>query len=153
MFDAFGNSIAILLELGDASFRENQIMYAEELRKSLKLQLLPAFWKPIFQNDEDWKLLELNCKYEFRNYPYEFHNGGTWQMVNGFYGMAISEKLPDALEEIIAAIEMLNVKEEYGFYENFNTKKGTPNGVKLCTWSAAGQVLATQYSKGKRLLI
>lgn len=153
MFDGFGNSIAILLELGDASFRGNQIMYAEELRKSLKLQLLPAFWKPIFQNDEDWKLLEHNCKYEFRNYPYEFHNGGTWQMVNGFYGMAISEKLPDALEEIIAAIEMLNVKEDYGFYENFNTKKGTPNGVKLCTWSAAGQVLATQYSKGKRLLI
>lgn len=152
MFDAFGNSIALLLELGDDTFRTNQIIYMEKLRKSLKLKLLPAFWDPIFPEDEQWKLLENNCKYEFRNIPYEFHNGGTWQMVNGFYSMSISEEKPDVAEEIIAGIEMLNSEEGYGFYENFNTQTGAATGVKYCTWSAAGQIIATQSNNGKTFL-
>ncbi|GER59504.1 hypothetical protein ULMA_16120 [Patiriisocius marinus] len=152
MFDAFGNSIALLLKLGDDTFRKNQILYMEELRKSLKLQLLPAFWDPIFPEDQQWKLLENNCKYQFRNIPYEFHNGGTWQMVNGFYGMSITKDMPDVAEEIIAGIEMLNSEEDFGFYENFNTQTGAATGVKFCTWSAAGQIIATQSNKGKTFL-
>lgn len=153
MFDAFGNSLALLLKLGDKKQHDALISHCEELRKELKLQLLPAFWPPITPEDEDWRLLENNCKYEFRNFPFEFHNGGTWQMVNGFYGIAAYHHNAEISEEILANIESLNSEENYGFYENFNTETIAVNGVEKCTWSAAGQILVAQYLNGKKLLV
>ncbi|MFK7747633.1 MAG: fructofuranosidase/invertase [Kordia sp.] len=154
MFDAFANSIAQLLQLGDAVFQKSVTSYSEELRESLPLNLLPAFWKPIKKEDDDWKLLVNNCKYEFRNFPYEFHNGGTWQMVNGFYGMSlVSQNYIENPQSVLKAIQQLNAKENYGFYENFNTKTQKAIGVPQCTWSAAGELLLEQYINGKRLLV
>lgn len=152
MFDAFGNSLAILLKL-DTAFNNTVINYSERLRKSLSLQLLPAFWEVITKEDNDWRLLEQNNKYEFRNHPYEFHNGGTWQMVNGFYAAAISDVNVSASEDVLKYISKLNEVKNYAFYENFNSKTGGANGVPNCTWSAAGEIIATQFIKGKRLLV
>ncbi|AXG70699.1 alkaline and neutral invertase [Kordia sp. SMS9] len=154
MFDAFGNSIAQLLKLGDSTFQKRLTNYTETLRESLPLQLLPAFWKPIKEADDDWKLLVNNCKYEFRNHPYEFHNGGTWQMINGFYGMSlVSQNYVENPKHVLKAIQRLNAEENDGFYENFNTKTGKAIGVPQCTWSAAGELLLEQYINGKRLLV
>lgn len=154
MFDAFANSIAQLLQLGDSSFQKRLTSYSEELRESLPLNLLPAFWKPIHEGDDDWKLLVNNCKYEFRNFPYEFHNGGTWQMVNGFYGMSlVSQNHSENSQHVLKAIKDLNAKENYGFYENFNTKTQQAIGVPQCAWSAAGELLLEQYINGKILLV
>lgn len=152
MYDAFANSFAILLGL-NTDFNEEVIGYSEKLRKSLPLQLLPAFWPPITPEDTEWDLLTDNCKYEFRNHPYEFHNGGTWQMVNGFYAASITEKYPEKAKEVLESLSDLNSLENYAFYENYNSKSQQPNGVPFCTWSAAGEVIATQYLKGKRFLI
>lgn len=153
MFDAFGNSIALLLNLGETEFIQKIISYSENLRGSLPLQLLPAFWGPIHEGYQDWETLLNNCKYEFRNYPYQFHNGGTWQMVNGFYGMAMAEKNIDISKEILKHIKTLNKVEDYSFYENFDSKTKMPNGVPLCTWSAAGEILLENYINGKKLLV
>lgn len=152
MYDAFANSLAVLLNL-DEEFNTQVIAYSENLRKSLPLQLLPAFWKVITKGSVNWKFLEQNNKYDFRNYPYEFHNGGTWQMVNGFYAASICNKNPPAAKEVLQYISKLNELENFSFYENFNSKTGKPNGVPNCTWSAAGEIIATQFLKGKKLLI
>ena len=153
MFDALGNSLALLLDLGNKQFQTSLIKYSENLRKGLKMQLLPAFWEPILEGSSNWKLLKDNCKYEFRNHPYEFHNGGTWQMVNGFYGIAVLDKDATISAEILQHIEALNKAEDYGFYENFNTETAKAIGVQHCTWSAAGQIIVTQFINGKRFLI
>lgn len=152
MFDALGNSIALLINLGSNEFQEKLINYSENLRGSLRLKLLPAFWEPITENHEDWKLLENNCKYEFRNIPYEFHNGGTWQMVNGFYGMSLVKNHTEKAKDVLRQIKKINSVEKFKFYENFNSKTGNPTGVEYCTWSAAGEVALQQYISGKRLL-
>jgi hypothetical protein len=153
MFDALGNSIALLLGLGNKNDQADLILYCEELRNELPLQLLPAFWKPIKKGDKDWELLLHNCKYEFRNHAYEFHNGGTWQMVNGFYGMALAASQQDSAQDVLKNICSLNAREDYGYYENFNSKTSKAIGVKHCTWSAAGELLVIEYLNGKRLLI
>lgn len=153
MFDAFGNSIALLIGLGDTDFQEEIIKYSEKLRASLPLKLLPAFWEPITKEHEDWKLLENNCKYEFRNVPFEFHNGGTWQMVNGFYGMSLVENHIEKATNVLSHIKKLNALKEFGFYENFNSKTSQPTGVENCAWSAAGEIALQQYVNGKRLLV
>lgn len=152
MFDALGNSIAMLLGLGQVRFRESVTTYTEQLREKLPLKLLPAFWEPIEEGDRDWELLKHNCKYEFRNHAYEFHNGGTWQMVNGFYGMALTATNDKAARDVLKQINTLNRAENNGYYENFNTQTLKAIGIKYCTWSAAGSILLQEYINGKKLL-
>ena len=144
-FDAFANSLAVLLNIGSKEFQSKMISHAENIQKSTSLQLLPAFWPPIQETDLDWNLLKNNCKYEFRNYPNEFHNGGSWPMVNGFYGLALlqSGKINEA-QNLLQAIDKANAIEDFGFYENFNTALALPNGVKYCAWSAAAAVILHQ---------
>ncbi len=152
MFDGFANSLALLLEIGDVDVKKRTLDHSEKLRQSLPLKLLPAFWEPIEKGTADWKLLSNNCKYEFRNYPFEFHNGGTWQIVNAFYGIGAYTMNKTISLEVLKQIKELNSKEGFSFFENFNSKTGKPNGVQFCTWSAAGEILLTQYINGKKLL-
>jgi GH15 family glucan-1,4-alpha-glucosidase len=144
-FDAFANSLVLLLNVGSKEFQNKILNYSVSLAAETNLGLLPAFWKPIFENEEHWNLLKNNCKYEFRNYPYEFHNGGSWPMVNGFFGLALiakseTKKAATILDKINAA----NGINAFSFYENFNTKTSSPNGVSFCAWSAAATVLVHQ---------
>jgi GH15 family glucan-1,4-alpha-glucosidase len=144
-FDAFANSLAVLLNIGTEAMQNSIVSYASNLASETKLGLVPAFWPPIFETDEYWSLLHKNCKYEFRNFPYEFHNAGSWPMVNGFLGLALlskSEKEKAAL--ILDKIQQANAKGNYSYYENFNTNTEAPNGVSYCAWSAAAEVLLQQ---------
>jgi GH15 family glucan-1,4-alpha-glucosidase len=144
-FDAFANSLALMLNIGSEEFQNSMLDFSLELKNKMPLHLLPAFWPPIEEVDLDWQLLKNNCKYEFRNFPNEFHNGGSWSMVNGFFGLALLSKgkQKDA-EEILEAINDANAIEEFSFYENFNSETKVPNGVPFCAWSAAATVFLHQ---------
>lgn len=147
-FDTFANSLAVLLNIGSSSFQDAILTAALNLASSTKLGLVPAFWPPIFENDAHWNLLKNNCKYEFRNYPNEFHNGGSWPMVNGFFGLALASKSHmQSARLILEKINEANAIANFSFYENFNTMTTKPNGVSYCAWSAAATVLLHQSIK------
>ena len=144
-FDAFANSLALILNIGTNDFQNEILSSFEKIVCQTKLQLIPAFWPPIKPSDLDWNLLKNNCKYEFRNYPNEFHNGGSWPMVNGFYGLALIQKNQiDKSTQILNAINKANEINSYSFSENFNTETSNPNGVSFCAWSAAAAVFLHQ---------
>lgn len=144
-FDAFANSLTLYLNIGSNNFQNTILEYSIALKNEMKLQLLPAFWPPIKETDLDWNLLKNNCKYEFRNYPNEFHNGGSWSMVNGFYGLALLSKGKNKeAKELLIAINEVNAIENFSFYENFNSETKAPNGVPFCAWSGAATVLLHQ---------
>ncbi|MEN8816335.1 MAG: glycoside hydrolase 100 family protein [Nonlabens sp.] len=144
-FDAFANSLLLILDLGTDQFKNDIISYSSCLIQETKLKVLPAFWPPVMEQDEEWSLLKDNCKYEFRNFPYEFHNGGSWPMVNGFYGLALfhnGEK--ESVSKLLNEVNNLNAAEDFSFYENFNTLTGKAIGVAKCAWSAAAAVMLHQ---------
>lgn len=142
-FDAFAHSLAVLLNIGKPSFQLKMMEYAVKLKSNLPMQLMPAFWPPIKTSDWEWNILKSNCKYEFRNQPYEFHNGGSWPMVNGFFAMALHKLgMSQECEKIVNSLNKANALSDYGFYENFNSENGEPNGVRFCAWSAAATILA-----------
>lgn len=144
-FDAFANSLALYLNIGDQNFQKRILDYAINLSNERPLKLIPAFWPPIKESDSDWKLLRNNCKYEFRNYPNEFHNGGSWSMVNGFFGLALHSKGKGTeASDLLNAINEANAIGDYSFYENFNSETKEPNGVPFCAWSAAAAVMLHQ---------
>ena len=144
-FDAFANALALMLNIGNEKFQEKTINYFVYLQKQMNFQLIPAFWPPIQTHDIEWNLLKNNCKYEFRNYSNEFHNGGTWAMVNGFYGLALLAKNKNQeAKYVLEKINEINANENYSFYENFNSETEAPNGVQFCAWSAAAAIILHQ---------
>lgn len=144
-FDAFANSLALYLNIGDQNFQKSILEHAINLSNGRPLKLIPAFWPPIKESDLDWNLLRNNCKYEFRNYPNEFHNGGSWSMVNGFFGLALlSKEKGNEASQLLNAINEANAIEDFSFYENFNSETKEPNGVPFCAWSAAATVMLHQ---------
>jgi len=150
-FDAFANSLILMLDIGDNNDHKQLLEYCNTLRNELPLKSLPAFWPVIEEGDKEWGLLTNNCKYAFRNYPYQFHNGGTWPMVNGFYGIGLCQQNQnEEANNVLEQINSLNAKEGWGFYENFDSQTQDPNGVKYCTWSAAASIMLTQFLNGKQ---
>jgi GH15 family glucan-1,4-alpha-glucosidase len=144
-FDAFANALVLLLNIGSDDFQNQILTTFETIKNETDLKLIPAFWPPIQESDLDWNLLKNNCKYEFRNYPYEFHNGGSWSMVNGFYGLALlSKNQKENAKQVLNSINNANEIADFSFFENFNTKTSKPNGVAFCAWSAAAAVFLHQ---------
>ncbi|PTT03007.1 fructofuranosidase/invertase [Flavobacterium sp. HMWF030] len=144
-FDAFANSLVLILNIGTEDFQYSILKYSLGLKQGRPLQLLPAFWPPVKESDIDWNLLKNNCKYEFRNYPNEFHNGGSWPMVNGFYGLALLAKNEKAESlKLLESLNSANAMEDFSFYENFNSETKLPNGVPFCAWSGAATIMLHQ---------
>lgn len=144
-FDAFGNSLALMLNIGNEKFQDSILKHFETLKNQMPLQLIPAFWPPIKESDIDWNLLKNNCKYEFRNFPYEFHNGGSWPMVNGFYGLALlSKQKKEEAQILLNNINNANSVDDFSFYENFNSQTKKTNGVPFCAWSGAATLILHQ---------
>ncbi|WP_194775776.1 amylo-alpha-1,6-glucosidase [Pararhodonellum marinum] len=135
-FDALGNALAILFNIHPNP------------QKTIKafshngFNLVPAFSPAISPQDPDYRLLEENYRFKFRNHPNEFHNGGIWPMVNGFWGMAVYKEVGKAeAMEILKKLIEKNSEDSWEFNECFHALTGKPCGVPSCTWSAAGQVL------------
>ncbi|MBU0580421.1 MAG: amylo-alpha-1,6-glucosidase [Candidatus Margulisbacteria bacterium] len=143
-FDLLGNSLAILAGLADQQRAKEIIAWAEaecaalQEKKELTLNLPPVLIPYINPGDPDWRL-----RYEEYNKPGEYHNGGIWPFVCGFYVAALvaaeeydlaEEKLRELTKLVKPAREQ---QVEFGFNEWFKAQDGLPKGADWQTWSAA----------------
>ncbi|MHC4734937.1 MAG: amylo-alpha-1,6-glucosidase [Planctomycetota bacterium] len=88
--------------------------------------------------DPDWI-----PRYEKYNQPGEYHNGGIWPFVCGFYVAALvaAGRYRLAEKKLIALIDLISpsreAKVEFGFNEWLRAQDGTPQGEDWQSWSAA----------------
>ncbi len=143
-FDLLGNSLAILTGIAPRTKATAIIDWVEaqcalmRAEGTLAMALPPNLFPFIEENDPDWRK-----RYEQYNPPGEYHNGGIWPFVCGFYVAALvaagqrelAETHLDALTDAIrlSADEDLEV----GFNEWIKAQDGIPHGVDWQTWSAA----------------
>lgn len=155
LFDLAATALALLLDVGTS---DQQTATLADLTARLHATpgLLPAFAPVLTPNDIAIAataplaadLLD-NYAYEFRNHPHEFHNGGAWPVWNGLLAAALrlrvpaSPLLPPLTERLTEAVRADKPSGEWGFYELHHGLTGEPLGVRRCTWSAAGLVMAT----------
>jgi glycogen debranching enzyme len=116
--------------------------------------VLPAFHPVITPKDEDWEDLQMTFSYTFKNKPYEYHNGGLWPLVTGFYAADLAlrgrEDLARRYLEGVHRANSLEMDGElWGFPEYLHGKKHTPEGTHPQGWSAAAAVLAQKALEGK----
>jgi hypothetical protein len=145
-FDALANVLVSLLDVADDAQRaEVDKLLANEVTPDA-LPLLPAFHPVIQPVDQDWQHLQMMFSYTFKNKPYEFHNGGLWPMVTGFYVADLSRRgRTDAAQGYLRAIHRANALpmegEAWSFPEFVHGQKFTAGGTRHQGWSAAGAVI------------
>jgi hypothetical protein len=142
--DLLGNSLAILTGIADPARAGQLIDYVEtscellRARADLVGQLPPCFFPYMRPGDEDWR-----PRYTIYNQPGEYHNGGVWPFVCGFYVAACvsagrHELAEHKLEALAQLVKPWHENEcEWGFNEQARAQTGKPIGRDWQTWSAA----------------
>ena len=150
-FDLLGNSLAILSGIASPTRAKQLVRWVETECKHLRehgdlaADLPPCFFPYARPGDPDWM-----PRYETYNRPGEYHNGGIWPFVCGFYIAA----LVAAGRPGLAAGKLLNLTNlirqsrrddlVFGFNEWHRAQDGTPQGQDWQTWSAAMYLYATR---------
>lgn len=143
-FDLLGNSLAILTGIASRTRSRRMISWVEaecevlRHRGLLAVNLPPCFF-PFMQPDHpDWN--RRDAEY---NLPGEYHNGGVWPFVCGFYVASLVAAGRQRLAEtrLLDLAALVRIPREkpvaWGFNEWFKAQDGTPRGQDWQTWSAA----------------
>jgi len=143
-FDLLGNSLAILTGIASKTRAKEIVIWIETECKNLKanedlaVDLPPNFFPYTRPGDPDWMK-----RYEKYNQPGEYHNGGIWPFVCGFYIAALvaagryrlAEKKLVALTHLMRQSRVAQV--DFGFNEWHRAQDGKPCGEDWQSWSAA----------------
>ena len=143
-FDLLGNCLAILFGLADQP-RSNAIidwveMASDNLRAGgdLACDLPPCLIPFILPEDEDWQ-----PRYAQYNQPGEYHNGGVWPFIAGFYVAALVSAGQHELaqKKFLVLSELVQTARSdrlvFGFNEWLRAQDCQPRGQDWQTWSAA----------------
>ncbi|MBU0478321.1 amylo-alpha-1,6-glucosidase [bacterium] len=156
-FDLLGNSLAILSGIAQPSRAKKLISWIEAECKAmtdrgeLAVDLPPNFFPYIKEEDPDWML-----RYKKYNQPGEYHNGGIWPFVCGFYIAALvsAGMLNLAKRKLLSLAKLVKqtreAKTEFGFNEWHRAQDGTPRGQNWQSWSAAMYLYAAECVEKKR---
>lgn len=156
-FDLLGNSIAILSGIASASRAEEMIAWLENecvtmrMNNELNVDLPPNFFPFIMPADPDWQ-----TRYDLFNMPGNYHNGGIWPFVCGFYVAALVAANQPILAEqkLIELTRLVKLtraeKVTFGFNEWIKAQDGKPMGQDWQTWSAAMYLYAAKCVEEKR---
>jgi hypothetical protein len=139
-FDLAGNALAIFLgfDIDMDSFTE----FLEQLSNEFRHWMLPVFYPIIFPKDADWDLLENNYSYDFKNHPYQFHNGGSWPIYLGWLCLGLKKRGYDEIsQKIVNQYEKLLTEKGSSFREYYSTDQLIPSGTDQLCFSAAGYLL------------
>ena len=156
-FDLLGNSLAILSGLASPSRANEIITWLEAecavLRENgdLTVALPPNLFPFIRPEDPDWR-----PRYEQYNQPGEYHNGGIWPFICGFYIAALvaaqrfrlAERRLQALTRLVQPAR--EAKVDFGFNEWLKAQNGAPQGQDWQTWSASMYLYAVTCVEQRR---
>lgn len=143
-FDLLGNSLAILSGIASPSRADEMISWIEaecvgmKERGELTIDLPPNFFPFIKPTDPDW-----HERYTLFNNPGEYHNGGIWPFICGFYVAALvaAKRFTLAKEKLVVLTNCIKISKTgtvgYGFNEWIKAQNGVPMGQDWETWSAA----------------
>jgi glycogen debranching enzyme len=98
----------------------------------------------------------MTFSYTFKNKPFEYHNGGLWPMLTGFYVADLCNRGRTELAEIyLSGINQANAleheDESWSFPEFVHGEKLTPGGTRHQGWSAAACLIGTHCLDGQRI--
>jgi len=156
-FDLLGNSLAILSGIASPSRASEMVSWIEEECENMRsngqlaVDLPPNFFPFIKPEDIDW-----HARYSIYNKPGDYHNGGIWPFICGFYVAALvaAGKYELAGKRLLALTQNIKISNnpdlDFGFNEWIKAQDGKPMGQDWQTWSAALYLYAAKCVEEKR---
>lgn len=131
--DVYGNILACLSGLAD---EKKQAGIVDFIKRCGANQPFPvkAMYPPIYPGEPDWRPYMAKGR---QNYPWQYHNGGIWPYIGGFWVALLSQldkkKAKAELEKLAAA----NALNNWEFNEYLHGQLGTPMGIPHQSWNMA----------------
>ncbi len=137
--DVFGNVLACLFDLPLAPKRE-LLIEALLRRKANKPWPIRSVLDPIRENSRLWRHYMERHR---QNFPYQYHNGGIWPFIAGFWVLLLQKtgRKDLAQQELARYAEVCRIN-NWEFNEWLHGKTGKPMGMPGQSWNAAMFLLA-----------
>lgn len=143
--DVFGNLLAILYGLADEAAGHRIV---KTLRDAGCAEPYPVrvTLHPLSRTHELWRPYMARHQ---QNEPHQYHNGGLWPFVGGFWVMALSRLgLHDEARAALARLAEVNALDDWRFTEWFHGRTLAPMGMAGQSWNAATFLLALRQLEG-----
>jgi glycogen debranching enzyme len=140
--DVFGNLLAILLGVANPAQEKRILDYMRQvgIADPYPVRVLHPV---IYPGNKDWREYYRNNNL---NMPEQYHNGGIWPFVGGFYVAALVKagRLAEARHQLekLAELNRLGLEEEWEFNEWCHGGTGEPMGYPHQAWSAGMYIFA-----------
>lgn len=158
-FDLLGNSFAVITGMASPTRSRSLITWVESEcdalrdRGELAGDLPPCLLPFIRPEDPDWR-----PRYQLYNNPGDYHNGGIWPFICGFYVVAAlaagHQRLAE--EKLVSLAQLVKTSRDkklaFGFNEWIRAGDGTPGGQDWQTWSAAMYLYAVACVKSGKTI-
>ena len=137
--DVFGNVLAVLLGLADPRARRRTL---DALTQSAAHDPYPirAVTRPIRRASTLWRPYMARHR---QNLAWQYHNGGIWPMVGGFWVAALvsAGRTQQAARELVKLARACALK-NWAFTEWLHGKTLSPRGMPGQSWNAAAYLMA-----------
>lgn len=144
--DVYANMLAILFDLIEKKRAQRIISYITDNGANVLFPVQVMF-PPIDKQEEEWDEMMLRQNLDL---PFQYHNGGIWPFVGGFWIMALKKtgltKLAETELERLAEANKVN---NWEFNEWFHGQTGKPMGMPGQSWNAGTYLLAYHYLNGE----
>jgi glycogen debranching enzyme len=134
--DTLGNCLAVLFDVAPPE-RAQQILRFLQAVGIADPYPAKAAYPPIYPGDKEWREY---YKFGNLNYPNQYHNGGIWGMVGGFYVVALAKAgFDEAARAALVRLAEANRQGRFGeweFNEWLHGISGRPLGAPKQAWSA-----------------
>ncbi|MGQ9694021.1 MAG: amylo-alpha-1,6-glucosidase [Thermodesulfobacteriota bacterium] len=140
--DVFGNLLAILFGVANPDQERRILDYLHQvgIAEPYPVRVLHPV---IFPGSKDWRDYYRNNNL---NLPDQYHNGGIWPFVGGFYVAVLVKvgRLEEARDQLenLAELNRLGINQEWEFNEWCHGRTGRPMGYPHQAWSAGMYIYA-----------
>ena len=144
--DVFGNLLAILCGLADPSMA-GRIVETVRIAGAAEPYPIRVVLRPLSRHHELWRPYMARHR---QNHPHQYHNGGLWPFVGGFWVLALRQLGQDKLAwQALEHLALANERDGWRFTEWFNGRTLEPMGMAGQSWNAATFLLALRALRGK----
>jgi len=137
--DVFGNILAVLLGLADPQARRRTLA-ALRARKVAEVYPVRAVTDPIRPRHALWRRYMARHR---QNFAWQYHNGGIWPMVGGFWIAALcaAGRRREAALDLVKLARACALR-DWSFTEWLHGKTLAPRGMPGQSWNAAAFLFA-----------
>jgi glycogen debranching enzyme len=137
--DVFGNLLAVLCGAADGSMGQ-RIVRTLRNAKTADPYPIRVVLHPLSREHELWRPYMARHQ---QNHPHQYHNGGIWPFVGGFWVLALVRLgHRDLAQQALVRLARVNALDDWRFNEWFHGRTLKPMGMAGQSWNAATFLLA-----------